>query len=514
MTSAAAGNEIELKFQVPAGRLAALTRALATTTAQRIELRARYFDTPDGRLAAAQIALRLRREGERWVQTLKGRGDGLMQRLEDEVPRPPEEGDPPPLDLSLHVGTHAGGLLSTALAGGAAPVARYGTEIQRLKRVLRHGGARIEVALDVGDVVAGDDAAPVRAPVCEVEFELVSGPVSGLLDLAARWSRRFGLLLDPTTKSERAQWLAQGLAMPPVARGQLPGLARGLSLAQARAAMVGASLAHALPNAAAITAGVYGPDHVHQLRVALRRLRSVLRAVGPADADRDAALSALFAALGGTRDADVVALTLAPAWQAARAAGATGPSVPAPDPSPQDGGPAALRQPGTSALWLSLIALTVPAPEGTAAEAARWDRPALKRLRHWHATARYEAARWSRLDDPARHRLRKRLKRVRYLLEFCGPLLPAKAAARESDALRELQDALGHWNDLIVAQAWLATLPPGLPARWFGAGWLTREAVTVEQACREAARGWRRLKGQALVADRSNRGPDRRRKRR
>jgi hypothetical protein len=49
--------------------------------------------------------------------------------------------------------------------------------------------------------------------------------------------------------------------------------------------------------------------------------------------------------------------------------------------------------------------------------------------------------------------------RVRYLLEFCGPLLPAKAAARESDALRDLQDALGHWNDLIVAQAWLATLP-------------------------------------------------------
>ena len=348
MSLADGGVEIELKFQVPPERRAALERALATTTAERIELRARYFDTADGRLAAAQLALRLRREGGRWVQTLKGRGDGLMQRLEDEVPRTPEAGDPPPLDLQLHQGTPAGRSLARVLADGPAPKERYGTEILRIRRVLRHGGARVEVALEEGDIVVGD----ARDPVCEVEFELLSGPLQGLLDLAARWADRFGLRIDPATKSERAQWLAASLAQPPVTRAEAPRLPPDLPLAAARAAMVAAALAHALRNPAAITPGRHDPDHVHQLRVALRRLRSVLRAFGPADTARDAALSALFGALGGTRDADVLALTLAPAWQAARAAGLTPPPV---QRSADEPGPAALREPATTRLWLSLI---------------------------------------------------------------------------------------------------------------------------------------------------------------
>ncbi|MBC7938411.1 MAG: CYTH domain-containing protein [Chitinophagaceae bacterium] len=86
--------ETELKFQVPPPRRAALRRAVATSTAQTTRLQAVYADTADHRLAAAGLALRLRKEGTRWVQTLKGRGDGLMQRLEHEVPLPPQRGQP------------------------------------------------------------------------------------------------------------------------------------------------------------------------------------------------------------------------------------------------------------------------------------------------------------------------------------------------------------------------------------------------------------------------------------
>ena len=77
--------EIELKFQVPASRRVALGKAVATATAQRVSLRARYFDTADRRLGLAGLALRVRKEGRRWVQTLKGSGDGIWQRLEHEV---------------------------------------------------------------------------------------------------------------------------------------------------------------------------------------------------------------------------------------------------------------------------------------------------------------------------------------------------------------------------------------------------------------------------------------------
>lgn len=554
MPLADTGVEIELKFQVPAARLAALERALATKTAERVALRARYFDTPDGRLAAAQLALRLRREGDVWVQTLKGRGDGLIQRLEHEVLRAPEAGDPPPLEPGLHAGTAAGAALSAALKGafkGAqAPGVAYGTEIQRLRRVLRHGGARVELALDTGHVIAGD----ARAPVCELEFELLSGPVSGLLDLASRWADRFHLVADPATKSERAQWLAQGRTLRPVAGAEQPVLAPGLPLVAARAAMVGAALRHALPNAAAVTAGAHGPEHVHQLRVALRRLRSVLRAFGPTDEPRDALISGLFASLGSTRDLDVLAQTLAPAWEAAQAAGYASPQPahPAPGPGPGPGLQAqampALAQPGVTRLWLGLIALARPQADPSPENAEPWDAPALDRLRRWHRQARRLAADWTRLDDEARHRLRKRLKRLRYLLEFSAPLLPARAAARETAALRALQDALGRWNDLVLARAHLAertasaasassaasgnpTIPPvpagavppalvapapapapapmageaALPAVFFADGWLSREAQAVDADCARAAKRWLRLKGEALEARRRKR---------
>lgn len=467
--------EIELKFQVPAARLPALERALATQTAERLVLRAVYFDTADARLEAAQMVLRVRSEGGRWVQALKGRGDGLMQRLEHEVPLPPAA-DPPAPDPALHAGTDAGRALATLLAGvPLQPV--HGTEIHRLRRVLRHGGTRVEVALDLGAVLAGDR----RAPVCELELEWLSGPLSGLLDLADRWVQRFGLVLDPTTKSERAQWLRQGLGAPPVVRAQDPALAAGADLATARAAMLAASLAQALPNAAALAAGTGGPDHVHQLRVALRRLRSVLRALGPADEARDAALRQLFAALGGRRDSDVLELTLAPAWAAAAAAGLAPPAADAPVPV-DDLGPV-LRSATTTRLWLALLALTLPTDDAE----GPWGPPLRDRIRRWRRAARRQAARWATLDDAGRHALRKRLKRLRYLTEFAQPVLPPRRTRADLTLLRALQEALGHWNDLVVARAALAPDAHTTPARAFAAGWLAREAQAADAACAEAA---------------------------
>lgn len=250
------GHEIELKFQVPADRLPALQRALATARAQTLELRALYFDTADQRLAKARLAWRLRLEDGVWVQTLKTMGDGLLQRGEHEVRRDPGAGDPPAPDAALHAGQPAHADLLRALQGGAPQVC-HGTEISRLRRVVRHAGARMEVALDEGHVLAGE----ARAPLLEIEFELLDGPLGALLDLASRWAWRFDLRLDPATKSERALWLRQGLTMRPVQRGLDVRPAADEALGRARAALLAAALAQALPNAAAITEGRHEAAH-------------------------------------------------------------------------------------------------------------------------------------------------------------------------------------------------------------------------------------------------------------
>src|SRR5689334_16752509 len=70
---------------------------------ERTSLAAIYFDTDDRRLAKAGMAWRLRREGRRWVQTLKAAGSNVVERFEHEVIRPDATHD-----ASAHAGTVVG----------------------------------------------------------------------------------------------------------------------------------------------------------------------------------------------------------------------------------------------------------------------------------------------------------------------------------------------------------------------------------------------------------------------
>ena len=123
--------EIELKFQIPPRGRDALASTVDEDGAVRaVRLQARYFDTAARDLAGAAFALRLRREDEGWVQTLKGRGDGMMRRLEHNAPvdLPPRAGADavPALSLGRHPGTPAGLALAALPAGAATALMSLG----------------------------------------------------------------------------------------------------------------------------------------------------------------------------------------------------------------------------------------------------------------------------------------------------------------------------------------------------------------------------------------------------
>lgn len=455
--------EIELKFIVPATARAALVRRLGTASARSLPLRAAYFDTADDRLAAAGLALRVRREGRRWVQTLKGRGDGLLQRAEHEVPLPAQRGVPLP-DPARHAGSAPGAALAEQLADGAALVERYRTDVRRLSRVVRHAGARIEVAYDEGRIVAGER----HVAVCELEFELLSGPTPALIDLAARWVAQFGLRLDVTTKSERGLLLARGVAAP-VVRARPSRVVPGMTPASAFAAMVGDALAQVLPNAAACAGAEGGAEALHQLRVGLRRLRSVLHAGVDWSSDPAAAralaqaLRAPFARLGAQRDDDAMRAWLAPALAEAGA-----PPLDWPAAAPAGDSAAELNTPAFSALMLEALRLAsqTGTPGAALDDAARaWQRRAERRV--VAAVRDLDLA-----DDAALHRLRKRLKRLRYVLEALQPVLPRKRTARVLRALQRALEALGRCHDEAVAQSIWRTHVEAEPRGWFVVGWL------------------------------------------
>ena len=120
---------------------------------------------PGADLAQAGLALRVRKEGRRWVQTLKGAGDGIWQRLEHEVVLNAPARWVPAVDPALHDGTPAGEALRQALGEGAL-LPTYGTEVTRTQRLLRARGCLVELAFDHGRAGGGRPAlAAVRARI-------------------------------------------------------------------------------------------------------------------------------------------------------------------------------------------------------------------------------------------------------------------------------------------------------------------------------------------------------------
>lgn len=215
--------EIELKFQIAADALAAVraeVAALPGGTAPAQVLQAAYFDTPDRRLARARAALRVRREDDERVQTLKAAGVHAMTRLEDNRPVPAPSDDAPPWpDLALHEGEARAALMRDLdWTPGSDPHGAH-TGLQALYRTdIRRQRARSEVRTDQGTVLgtvewALDEgwieAGGLRRPVCELEIELITGAPQAVLHAARPWVLRHGLWLDGQTKAHRGDQLAR-----------------------------------------------------------------------------------------------------------------------------------------------------------------------------------------------------------------------------------------------------------------------------------------------------------------
>lgn len=486
-------HEIELKFQVPAAQRDALEKAVAgRTPARRVRLQAAYCDTAQRALAQARMALRVRREGRQWVQTLKGATDDGMTRLEHNVPLGAIAGTAvPQADPARHAGTPAGDRLRTALGNvpGEPLNVLFQTDILRRTRVQRTPLGSVELALDSGSIIAGGS----KLAVHELEVELLSGSPQAVILAARRWVARFGLWLDTRSKAERGDMLARGVAMAPPCAASAVRLAPGMSDAQALRAVLASCADQVLVNASQVASGEHGDEHLHQLRIGLRRLRSGLRLFEgtPVDAGLALAAAALFGRLGAARDQVVIEGEFAAELQAAlHAAGVSGDVPRAALPDDGEAPAAVLRDAASQTLLLDLLAAVhaddsvieaadTAAPVGDEPLRARL----AARLNRWHRRAAADAKRYPELDDAGRHRLRKRVKRLRYALEFSAALFKPRELRRYLRALRAVQERLGAINDVVVAmKAFNRHRDTDLRA-WFALGWLAaRREVLIAKA--------------------------------
>ena len=462
--------EIELKFQVPAERRLAVMQAVATSGSRTTSLHAQYFDTPDRRLARAGFAMRLRQEDEVWVQTLKGRGDGLLARLEHEVSLGPQA-NVPILDIQLHAQTPVGTSLLAALGKHVGALqAVFAVDVLRTHRMVRSLGSRVELALDVGEIRAGAS----RLEVHELEFELKSGALAGLISLASRWVGRHRLWLDVRTKSERGDRLARGIVCGPVVHARPPSLSADMDVDSALRVITAVCLEQILPNVMELASGDGSAEHLHQARVGMRRLRSAHRLFGePERAVWEPQLAALARRLGDARDRDLMARSLQPLLLAAGS-----PLDHLPVAAPTDDAAQALRDVGCNQLLLDLLQFAHSDRAGAALQTS-FATIADARIKRLHGQLRKDAARFHDMGDAKRHRARKRLKRLRYGVEFVSALYPGKTVKRYLACLGPAQEALGQYNDLCVAEEAFRQQVQTDPRAWFAVGWLAAQRETL-----------------------------------
>jgi len=277
-------------------------------------LDARYFDTATYCLQQAKLAYRIRREGGQWVATIKGSGlssGGLHERQEWNV----TVSDAQP-DITVFEGTDIG-LDLIELVGNQRlePIVMTKFE-RRTLDVIMPDGSQIEVAADQGTIVAGAR----NSPILEVELELKSGKPSALLQLGGALAKEYPLLPESDSKFYRGLLLAGLATMQPqqivkckMDKHQLVDDGVQTILVQLIAEFFVAQQSF-LTNPTA-------PTHVHELRISLRRLRSLLEFYEPVlDHEQykyyQAELRKLGQMLGGLREIDVAYIT----WQGCRCA--------------------------------------------------------------------------------------------------------------------------------------------------------------------------------------------------
>jgi inorganic triphosphatase YgiF len=185
------------------------------------ELFNQYFDTPERDLAMAKVALRLRRDGDQVIQTLKTRGQsvaGLSERNEWDWTLAKAKLDLKKLDDSCWPAA-----LAELDKKQLQPIFTTDFVRQRAEIAWGRGKARvvIEAALDLGKVIAGEG----EEEICELELELRQGEPDALLELAAELAADLALMPCDISKAERGYRLfdagSYSLSLPaPVLSGE------------------------------------------------------------------------------------------------------------------------------------------------------------------------------------------------------------------------------------------------------------------------------------------------------
>ena len=418
-----------------------------------------YYDTADRSLAHSGLTLRRRTERGRSVWQLKLPAEDARLELE-------EAGGPsgPPQSIAR--------LLTAHLRHGPfAPVAELRT--RRHGALVARNGTTAEVTIDDVTVM---DALRVVEEFVEVEVELKAGKPKQLDAIANELAGAGARPTDGTPKLFRV------LRLP---REAVPDAPLGAMRARLRD-----QLHVILANDPGTRLG-RDPESLHDMRVAARRSRALLRAGEPLYTNDVTALEDelqwIGEKLGGVRDLDVLIERLRVEADALDEVDrATARTMLRTLDRKRTGARTSLLKALDSARYFALLdafAGQIETLEASGADLSLKDiaKQQLKKLSN-----RVDATADDAPDD-ALHALRKRGKRVRYAYELAGDDAVVKCA-------KAFQDVLGEHQDSVVAESTLRELAAKAPDRAIVAGRLIeRERAGRADVRSDWRKAWKRL---------------------
>lgn len=422
-------------------------------------LRSTYYDNRELALRQRGLTLRVREQDGRFIQTVKAgdlAGPDILARGEWEDALADSRPDPR--------APRSGARLPQLAADDLQPL--FATDVTRTTLVIEPAaGVVIEAAIDEGEIRAlCSDAVE---PISEIELELRGGDAVALYDLALRLLQAGPLRIETRSKSERGYGLVEGgAAYPRTFRTQPVALDRGGNVDAALRNIGRLCLAQLLRNEAAVLSAQ--PDGVHQMRVAVRRLRSAvasLKQMLPAEQRNQVEedLAWLGGALGAARNLDVFATELLPAAR-------TG----VPDDPGWDELAAVLDRLRRAAY--DRVRETIASQRYTAGmlRLLRWfegrgrhdisgsSHPvgeiAPRILDRRRRKARRRSKGFGHLTPRERHELRIATKKLRYTIDLFGSLFDGREGQKYVNKLKRLQNELGYANDVRVAHEFVCDL--------------------------------------------------------
>lgn len=437
-----------------------ILRASNLTRTPRTRLISTYYDTRSASLQRGAIALRVRKNGHERVQSVKLNASGpgsITRRIEFESPI---RSDRPNLMLVEDPGMRR---LVQRRRGDERLIPVFITDIMRETWQFQLGRSQIECAIDSGSGVANGK----RMPISELELELKAGEPARLFQLAHRLNAIVPLRIKPKSKAERGYDPANGAthAAPRVTPIHLDS---DRSVRGSFAIIAQACLTQILTN----TNYAYqsnDPEGIHQLRVGIRHMRLAFSLFRNAMAKTGRfpiadELRALQRKLGATREWDVlVEETFSRMPKKLRSS--AGNLVKMAEMKRAKGHRsvhATLRDPRCTNL---LLRLAFWHEQQFGLRAARqherqWKADLLAKpirdlaseiLSAQHAKVRKLGKRLHQLDVEELHRLRIRIKKLRYTTEFFADIWPGRRTEHYLLALQKLQGVLGKLHDEIVA---------------------------------------------------------------